>query len=470
MRTLAIVIGCDNYPGHELKCAIADARAIEELFGKMGYHVEYFEDINAEQCADVIQKYDTEIEHYDQSIFYFAGHGFQLDDENYLASIECELSNPIKAYCNRTCIRLQGEILDIYKRHPNAKNNIVILDACRTRLNRSVGDNLIPTQAPQGTLIAYSTSPGDSARDGGLNNHSIYTGSFLDCVGADPIPAESLFKNIRKKVYELTDGNQTTWEHTSLIEDFVFNAIQNTSLSQYEEFAIKDAQFVATDTVGNVITELRSHNWYRQNPAISSFLQLKPAEVDKNIQFLFGRNILQSYVGSSTYAAYFFNSDFKNKVSRYTTDNGENHVLNGILYEMYFNSLGEFRYKNLKCRRNQMIFGLINDESLKSSFVFINERLQPYKDYLYYMPLETEQINVTIESQKTNADLVRPENHFKVHSIKVNGNDIRKEVYPYISHWNFYYLKNAIVSMLFAPEAFVKFEGTVGEDNATFEF
>ena len=117
-----------------------------------------------------------------------------------------------------------------------------------------------------------------------------------------------------------------------------------------------------------------------------------------------------------------------------------------------------------------MIFGLINDESLKSSFVFINERLQPYKDYLYYMPLETEQINVTIESQKTNADLVRPENHFKVHSIKVNGNDIRKEVYPYISHWNFYYLKNAIVSMLFAPEAFVKFEGTVGEDNATFEF
>lgn len=470
MKTLAIVIGCNSYPGHELKCAIDDARAISELFNKMGYHVEYFEDINASQCADVIQKYDIEIEQHDQSIFYFAGHGFQLDDENYLASTDCELSNPIKAYCNRSCIRLQGEILDIYKRHPNAKNNIVILDACRTRLNRSVGDNLLPTQAPQGTLIAYSTSPGDSARDGGLNNHSIYTGSFLDCVGTDPISAETLFKNIRKKVYELTDGNQTTWEHTSLIEDFIFNAIIKTSISQYEEFAIKDAQFVATDEMGKIIDELRSHNWYRQNPAVTEFLQLNPKEIDKNYQFLFGRNILQSYVGSSTYAANFFNYDFRNKILKYTSEMNENHVLNGILFEMYFNSLGEFRYKNLKCRNNQMIFGLIGEDEFKSSFEFISEQLQSYKEFLYYVPLSSQIIEVNIEARKMDVDKLRPFNHFQICSIKVNGVEIKRELYPYISIWNFSGLKKALLGYLFAPDACVKITGFVGVDNATVEF
>ena len=469
MKTLAIVIGCNSYPGHELRCAISDAQAIRDLFGRMGYHVLYYEDITADQCADVIQAYDAEIEQHDQSIFYFAGHGFQLDDENYLASVDCELSNPIKAYCNRNCIRLQGEILDIYKRHPNAKNNIVILDACRTRLNRSVGDNLIPTQAPQGTLIAYSTSPGESARDGGLGDHSIYTGSFLDCVGMEPKPAETLFKDIRKKVYELTDGNQTTWEHTSLIEDFVFNAVVNTSINQYEEFAIKDAQFVSTDDIGNIIVELRSHNWYRQNPAISSFLQLNPEGIDKNLQFLFGRNILQSYVGNSTYAAYFFTYDFRNKILRYSSENGENHVLNGILYEMYFNSLGEFRYKNLKCRNNQMIFGLIDDQAFSSSFQFINIQLQPFTNFLFYVPLVEQEIIVNIGGELMEPDTIRPNNHYIITSLTVNGVDIKKDLYPYVLKWSFKGLKEAILRVIFAPVSKVKFAGAVAEDQATFE-
>ena len=469
MKTLAIVIGCNNYPGHELNCAIDDARAVSDLFKKMRYDVEYYEDIGSDKCAEVLQRYDTKIEYYDQSVFYFAGHGFQLDDENYLASIDCELSNPVKAYCNRNCIRLQGELLDIYKRHPNAKNNIVILDACRTRLNRSTGDSLLPTQAPQGTLIAYSTSPGDSARDGGLNNHSIYTGSFLECIGTEPISAESLFKNVRKKVYALTDGSQTTWEHTSLIEDFVFNSLTNTSISQYEEYAIKDVQFIATDDIGNIIAELKSHNWYKQNPAINKFLLLNPADIDKNYQFLFGRNLLQSYVGSSIYASNFFNSDFKNKISRYTASNGENHVLNGILFEMYFNSLGEFRYKNMKCRNNQMIFELINDNSFKSSFEFISEQLKQYKDYIYYIPLITNSIEVNIEARKMEVDRLHPNNHYKIISIVVNGNDVIHEVHPYISQWNMNGLKNALVKLLFAPEPIVQFNGLVDNDLATFE-
>lgn len=470
MKTLAIVIGCNKYPGHELNCAVDDAVAMSELFRRMGYTVRYYENINSSTCPEVIERYDSEIERYDQSVFYFAGHGFQLDDENYLASIDCELSNPVKAYCNRNCIRLQGEILDIYKRHPNTNNNIVILDACRTRLNRSVGDFLIPTQAPQGTLIAYSTSPGDTARDGGLDNHSIYTGSFLECVGTEPISAESLFKNIRKKVYELTDGNQTTWEHTSLIEDFFFNAVVRTSISEYEEYAIKDSQFVATDDIGALIKEIRSHNWYRQNPAITVFLQLKPEEIDKNLLFLFGRNLLQSYVGSSIYAGYFFNYDFREKIARYCLEGGENHVLNGILYEMYFNTLGEFRYKNLKCRNNQMIFGLMEEGLFRSSFEFISEQLQPYSKYLYYIPLSTGVLRVTVALNQFDKEEY-PDGHYRVLSMKVDDRDVAiTDVLPFIQEWDIKGLKDALVRFLFAPASHVNYEGVPVIDTATFEF
>ena len=61
---------------------------------------------------------------------------------------------------------------------------IVIIDACRNNpfegKERGWGSvNLAPLFAPKGTLIAYSTSPGEKADDFGMDGHSVYTGALL---------------------------------------------------------------------------------------------------------------------------------------------------------------------------------------------------------------------------------------------------------------------------------------------------
>lgn len=117
MKTLALVIGNNNYNGtSKLNNAVNDAKSVSEVFEKLGYDVIYQQDCNSSDYGKLLTEFDERIKNYDASIFYFAGHGFQFEGENYLASIECPVENPNKHICERTCIRLT-EITDILKNH-----------------------------------------------------------------------------------------------------------------------------------------------------------------------------------------------------------------------------------------------------------------------------------------------------------------------------------------------------------------
>jgi len=75
--------------------------------------------------------------------------------------------------------------------------------------------------APKGTLIAYSTSPGKVALDGSRRN-SPYTEVLLKNIQVPDLTIEQVFKQTRKDIDILTTGKQTPWESTSLIGDFYF--------------------------------------------------------------------------------------------------------------------------------------------------------------------------------------------------------------------------------------------------------
>jgi hypothetical protein len=65
---------------------------------------------------------------------------------------------------------------------------------------------------------------------------------------------------------------------------------------------------------------------------------------------------------------------------------GNNHVLNGILYEIYFNSKGQFRQKDFKCDFIDQIFTLQTNDKYKISFEFIRKQLSPFREFLFYIP------------------------------------------------------------------------------------
>lgn len=220
MKTLCLVLGNNDYDGSsKLKNAINDAYEISEVFKRLGYDVIYKHDVKSADYADLLSEYESRINSYDASIFYFAGHGFQFEGENYLAAIDCPVDNPNKHICERTCIRLT-EITDIIKKS-STKVNIIIIDACRHSFGRGNTTAFTHINAPEGTIIAFSTSPGEGAKDGGMGNHSMYTGVLLRYLGIESLSVEELFKKVRKTLYHLSAGTQTSWEHTSLVGDFI---------------------------------------------------------------------------------------------------------------------------------------------------------------------------------------------------------------------------------------------------------
>lgn len=67
-------------------------------------------------------------------------------------------------------------------------------------------------------------------------------------------------------------------------------------------------------------------------------------------------------------------------------DGKENHVLNGILYEIYFDSKGRFRGNNVKSRCLDFVCKLEVNIVYQKSFDFISDQLQPFKEHLFYIP------------------------------------------------------------------------------------
>lgn len=259
MKTLAVVIGNNNYhPNAKLVYAENDAKGLAAVFSRLGYDVIQKINITQSECPQILKELSEKVTDYEATIFYFAGHGFELEGENYLTSVDCQIPPGDEYSASRNSITLT-ELLKIYKKHPN-KINIVIIDACRKAFNRGATNSFAPVQAPQGTLIAFSTSPEDGAQDGGYLENSIYTGALLKYIGREMLSVEELFKKVRKTVNSITKGKQTPWEHTSLIGDFYFNTGQlvHSVTIPYSDRVVKDATYEGnSDDFSTLINEVR---------------------------------------------------------------------------------------------------------------------------------------------------------------------------------------------------------------------
>lgn len=132
MKVLAIVIGNNDYPNPDkLTYAVADAEAINDVFVRLGYDTRPFYNFTKAEIPGIMETIENGLPIHDASIFFYAGHGFQVDGENYLPATDCQISYANKYQLRQESILL-SELLDLYRPHGN-KTNIVILDACRVR-------------------------------------------------------------------------------------------------------------------------------------------------------------------------------------------------------------------------------------------------------------------------------------------------------------------------------------------------
>lgn len=387
-RTTALVIGNSDYQKNSLTNPINDAADISSVFERLGFNVTTLLNANYIEHDEAITEFGQNLDDFDTAIFYFAGHGFQIDNENFLAAVD--LITVDEVHAKRTSIPL-NMVLE-YMSKSNTRTNIVILDACRDTLNfgwhRTINENNIaPVFAPQGTIIAFATSPGQRAKDGSGRN-GLYTNALLQQIIEPHLPVEEVFKRVRSSVFSNSNGMQVTWEHTSLIGTFCFNNghLSYSSEIIYSETVVKDALYdSAKNSVFNlIINGLKSRNFYIQNPIVDQFFEIDPETLDIDQKFLIGRNILQAAEGGS-FHAWCVVDNLDKYLKNYNEIDG-NHVLNGMLFETYFNSYGSFRYGNIKSRcLNELLLFSENSE-YKSSLEFLRNILIPYQSFLCYIP------------------------------------------------------------------------------------
>jgi hypothetical protein len=219
---IALVIGNSRYKDSPLKNPANDAKAIAAALKSVGFGVNVLLDAPRSTLASAVDAYVKELAAKKcVGLFYYAGHGIQLAWKNYMLPVDMEIDSI-------TDVQKQGvEVHSLMEGLTKAANalNVVILDACRDNpfgsLKGADQKGLSQMDAPNQTLLAYATAPGNVASDGeGANG--LYTESFLREMKVPEAKLEDVFKRVRLAVRRRSNGAQVPWESTSLEEDFWF--------------------------------------------------------------------------------------------------------------------------------------------------------------------------------------------------------------------------------------------------------
>ena len=220
-KRLALVIGNSDYEfGGSLKNPVNDANLMATTLEELGFDVIKKTNVNKQVLESSILDFWRKQADYNISLFYYAGHGVQVDGVNYILPVDIKLEDQL-------ALRIEaidmGEVVSQFERFPN-NINLVILDACRDDPFRSwvrgnsAGFAAMP--APSGTLIAFATSPGATASDGqGANG--LFT-EHLTRQMKIPQRIEDVFINTRVAVRQVSGGKQNPQEWSQLVGQFMF--------------------------------------------------------------------------------------------------------------------------------------------------------------------------------------------------------------------------------------------------------
>ncbi len=224
-KRVALVVGNASYQNApKLRNPTRDADAMARSLRATGFEVIEVKDATKQKLERAIVEFGTRLAKGGVGLFFYSGHGMQVNGKNYLIPVDAELAAEGAVKVETTDVDLVLDQMTLAE----TGFNMVILDACRNnpfeRKFRSVGGGGLAAvdDAPKGTLIAYSTAPGKVAMDGeGANG--VYTTELLKAMQTPGLTAEDVFKRVRVAV---TGDAQTPWEESSLTGEFYFVAPQ----------------------------------------------------------------------------------------------------------------------------------------------------------------------------------------------------------------------------------------------------
>ncbi len=157
----------------------------------------------------------------DIALFFYAGHGIQVSDQNYLIPVDFQARTAMDAKYKAYPAQRVQENLEA----AGAAMQIPVLDACRNNPFRSLrggGDGLAAMQAGKGTYIAFATSPGKTAADNPGERNGLFTGELIGVLKEPGLTIDQVFNRVRERVTTRSKGAQLPWSTSSVVGEFYF--------------------------------------------------------------------------------------------------------------------------------------------------------------------------------------------------------------------------------------------------------
>ena len=228
-KRVALVVGNSNYLNtSKLNNPRNDAVDMAAVMKNLGFQVVEGFDLDKSQFDRKICEFAVTLSGAEVGVFFYAGHGLQVSGQNYLVPVDAELTSS-------TGLDFEMVRLDLVHRtmEREAKINVVFLDACRdnplarnlaramgTR-SAAIGRGLASVEFGVGTLISFSTQPGNVALDGSGRN-SPFADALVKQLSTSTEDLSGILISVRNDVRGATQGQQVPWEHSALTGRFYF--------------------------------------------------------------------------------------------------------------------------------------------------------------------------------------------------------------------------------------------------------
>src|SRR5882724_11418129 len=177
---VALVIGNAAYKMGALQNPVNDARAMAAVLKQIGFQVIAIENATKPEMERAVAEFGHALTPGSVALFYYAGHGLQLNGHNFLVPVDAEISTEAD-------VRLQALDSD------------------------AIVDQLVAAGSDVNLMIL----------DAGGNG--LYTSKLIEAIRTPGIPIEEMFKRVRVAVSQATGDAQTPWEASSLVGDFYFS-------------------------------------------------------------------------------------------------------------------------------------------------------------------------------------------------------------------------------------------------------
>ena len=231
-KRVAFVVGNGAYKNvPQLPNPTMDAKTMARTLRNVGFDVVEGYNLTRDKMTEKLLEFGHKAEGADIAVFYYAGHGIAMSGTNYLLPVDADLKSEADVKLGAT-INVDTTLDQTMQ---DAKVKLVFLDACRdnpfaarmqsAKLSRglTVDSGLAAMNTGQGTLIAFATSPGQTALDGDKGTNSPFTRALVANITQPGVEIQQAMTKVRAQVNDETNKNQMPWGHTDLTGSVYLN-------------------------------------------------------------------------------------------------------------------------------------------------------------------------------------------------------------------------------------------------------